>query len=101
ARSAAASSSAPPSRGCDRAAGAPRRRGGGAAMSGKLVVEADGGSRGNPGPAGFGALVRDGVTGQVLAEVAESIGHATNNVAEYRGLIAGLTAAAELAPGAA
>ncbi len=70
-------------------------------MSGKLVVEADGGSRGNPGPAGFGALVRDGVTGQVLAEVAESIGHATNNVAEYRGLIAGLTAAAELDPGAA
>jgi len=67
----------------------------------KLVVEADGGSRGNPGPAGFGALVRDAVTGQVLAEVAESIGHATNNVAEYRGLIAGLRAAAEIDPAAA
>ncbi|GAA2585307.1 bifunctional RNase H/acid phosphatase [Actinomadura fulvescens] len=66
----------------------------------KLVVEADGGSRGNPGPAGYGALVRDAVTGEVLAEVAESIGHATNNVAEYRGLIAGLRAAADLDPGA-
>src|SRR2546423_379633 len=66
-----------------------------------LVVEADGGSRGNPGPAGFGALVRDGLTGQVLAEAAESIGHATNNVAEYRGLIAGLRAAAEIDPRAA
>jgi broad specificity phosphatase PhoE/ribonuclease HI len=63
---------------------------------GKLVVEADGGSRGNPGPAGYGALVRDPVTGQVLAEIAEAIGHATNNVAEYRGLIAGLRAAATL-----
>ncbi|MFI0484660.1 bifunctional RNase H/acid phosphatase [Actinomadura sp. 9N215] len=66
----------------------------------KLVVEADGGSRGNPGPAGYGALVRDAVTGEVLAEVAESIGHATNNVAEYRGLIAGLTAAAQIDPSA-
>ncbi|MFI0371060.1 bifunctional RNase H/acid phosphatase [Actinomadura sp. 1N219] len=66
----------------------------------KLVVEADGGSRGNPGPAGYGALVRDALTGEVLAEVAESIGHATNNVAEYRGLIAGLTAAAQLDPSA-
>jgi probable phosphoglycerate mutase len=70
-------------------------------MTRRLVVEADGGSRGNPGPAGFGALVRDAVTGQVLAEVAESIGHATNNVAEYRGLIAGLIAAAELDAAAA
>ncbi|WUI01980.1 bifunctional RNase H/acid phosphatase [Spirillospora sp. NBC_00431] len=66
----------------------------------KLVVEADGGSRGNPGPAGYGALVRDALTGEVLAEVAESIGHATNNVAEYRGLIAGLTAAARIDPSA-
>ncbi|MBQ1045064.1 MULTISPECIES: bifunctional RNase H/acid phosphatase [unclassified Micromonospora] len=61
-----------------------------------VVVEADGGSRGNPGPAGFGAVVRDPETGEVLAEVSESIGTATNNVAEYRGLIAGLEAAAEL-----
>ncbi|MFC3997745.1 bifunctional RNase H/acid phosphatase [Nocardiopsis sediminis] len=69
-------------------------------MSRRLVVEADGGSRGNPGPAGFGALVRDAATGAVLAEVAEPIGIATNNVAEYRGLIAGLTAVAGIDPGA-
>ncbi|MFC0033419.1 bifunctional RNase H/acid phosphatase [Micromonospora chaiyaphumensis] len=61
-----------------------------------VVVEADGGSRGNPGPAGYGAVVRDPATGEVLAERAEAIGTATNNVAEYRGLIAGLEAAAEL-----
>ena len=62
----------------------------------KAVVEADGGARGNPGPAGYGAVVRDGETGEVLAERSASLGHATNNVAEYSGLIAGLTAAAEL-----
>ncbi|PZG02143.1 bifunctional RNase H/acid phosphatase [Micromonospora deserti] len=61
-----------------------------------VVVEADGGSRGNPGPAGYGAVVRDPETGEVLAERSESIGVATNNIAEYRGLIAGLEAAAEL-----
>jgi broad specificity phosphatase PhoE/ribonuclease HI len=66
----------------------------------RLVVEADGGSRGNPGPAGYGALVRDAASGRVLAEVAEALGRVTNNVAEYRGLIAGLRAAAELAPSA-
>ncbi|MEV4759430.1 bifunctional RNase H/acid phosphatase [Micromonospora sp. NPDC049559] len=63
---------------------------------GKVVVEADGGARGNPGPAGYGAVVRAAGSGEVLAERAESIGVATNNVAEYRGLIAGLEAAAEL-----
>ena len=63
-------------------------------MTRRLVVEADGGSRGNPGPAGYGAVVRDATTGEVLAEVSESIGRATNNVAEYSGLIAGLRAAA-------
>ncbi|MFB9376276.1 bifunctional RNase H/acid phosphatase [Kineococcus gynurae] len=67
----------------------------------RLRVEADGGSRGNPGPAGFGALVKDAATGELLAEVAEAIGTATNNVAEYRGLIAGLRAAREIDPGAA
>ncbi|MBE3014229.1 bifunctional RNase H/acid phosphatase [Microbispora sp. NEAU-D428] len=56
-----------------------------------FIVEADGGSRGNPGPAGYGAVVKDDA-GRVLAEAAESIGTATNNVAEYRGLIAGLRA---------
>ncbi|MEU8019649.1 bifunctional RNase H/acid phosphatase [Micromonospora parva] len=61
-----------------------------------VSVEADGGSRGNPGPAGYGAVVRDPETGEVLAERSESLGTATNNVAEYQGLIAGLTAAAEL-----
>jgi ribonuclease H / adenosylcobalamin/alpha-ribazole phosphatase len=66
----------------------------------RLLIEADGGSRGNPGLAGYGAVVRDGVTGEVLAEESEAIGHATNNVAEYRGLLAGLRAAAKLAPGA-
>ncbi|PSL54455.1 ribonuclease HI/probable phosphoglycerate mutase [Saccharothrix carnea] len=61
----------------------------------KVLVEADGGSRGNPGPAGYGAVVLD-AAGAVLAERSEGIGVATNNVAEYRGLIAGLRAAAEL-----
>ncbi|WP_326556564.1 bifunctional RNase H/acid phosphatase [Micromonospora sp. NBC_01796] len=62
----------------------------------RVVMEADGGARGNPGPAGFGAVVRDAESGEVLAERSESIGVATNNVAEYRGLIAGLEAAVEL-----
>jgi probable phosphoglycerate mutase len=66
----------------------------------RYIVEADGGSRGNPGPAGYGAVVRDGDTGQILVEAAEYIGTATNNVAEYRGLIAGLRAARELDPDA-
>lgn len=67
----------------------------------RLIVEADGGSRGNPGKAGYGAVVTDAQTGEVLAEMSGGIGYATNNVAEYRGLIAGLQAAARLAPGAA
>ncbi len=66
----------------------------------RFIVEADGGSRGNPGPAGYGAVVRDGDTGQIIAEAAEYIGRATNNVAEYKGLIAGLRAAYELDPSA-
>ena len=57
------------------------------------MVEADGGSRGNPGVAGFGALVRDAATGAVLIERAEPLGLASNNVAEYAGLLAGLEAA--------
>ncbi|WP_225650982.1 reverse transcriptase-like protein, partial [Streptomyces solaniscabiei] len=64
----------------------------------EFVVEADGGSRGNPGPAGYGAVVSDAVTGETLAEAAEYLGVATNNVAEYRGLLAGLRAAHELDP---
>ncbi|WP_335932000.1 bifunctional RNase H/acid phosphatase [Streptomyces sp. PTD5-9] len=66
----------------------------------RLVVEADGGSRGNPGPAGYGAVVIDPATGETLAEAAEYLGVATNNVAEYKGLIAGLRAAKALAPDA-
>ncbi|QAY71359.1 bifunctional RNase H/acid phosphatase [Xylanimonas protaetiae] len=62
-------------------------------MSAGLVVEADGGSRGNPGPAGYGALVRDAATGAVLAERAGYLGVTTNNVAEYTGLLEGLRAA--------
>jgi ribonuclease H / adenosylcobalamin/alpha-ribazole phosphatase len=64
----------------------------------KLIIEADGGSRGNPGPAGYGALVRDAETRRVLAERAASVGVATNNVAEYGGLVAGLQAALDLDP---
>ena len=69
-------------------------------MAGSLTVEADGGSRGNPGPAGYGAVVRDADSGEVLAERYQSLGTTTNNVAEYSGLIAGLESAADLAPGA-
>jgi probable phosphoglycerate mutase len=67
----------------------------------KILIQADGGSRGNPGTAGYGAVVLDAVTGEVLAEVSEAIGRATNNVAEYSGLVAGLRAAGKLAPGSA
>jgi probable phosphoglycerate mutase len=65
-----------------------------------VVVEADGGSRGNPGNAAYGAVLKDAETGEVIAERAERIGVATNNVAEYRGLIAGLELYAEHADGA-
>jgi probable phosphoglycerate mutase len=63
-----------------------------------LIIEADGGARGNPGPAAYGALVRDAATGMALAERASSIGRASNNVAEYRGLLAGLELVRELDP---
>ena len=62
----------------------------------KVIVEADGGSRGNPGPAGYGTVVWSADRGAVLAESKQAIGRATNNVAEYRGLIAGLEEAAKL-----
>jgi ribonuclease H / adenosylcobalamin/alpha-ribazole phosphatase len=64
----------------------------------RVVVEADGGSRGNPGQAAYGAVLKDADTGEVLAERSEPIGVATNNVAEYRGLIAGLELVREHAP---
>ena len=69
-------------------------------MARSLLVYADGGSRGNPGVAGYGAVVLDAATGALLAERAEPLGQASNNVAEYSGLIAGLRAAAEIDPGA-
>jgi ribonuclease HI len=61
-----------------------------------VVLYADGGSRGNPGPAGYGAVVLSADGAQVLAERAAYLGRATNNVAEYSGLIAGLEAARDL-----
>jgi broad specificity phosphatase PhoE/ribonuclease HI len=62
----------------------------------KVVIEADGGSRGNPGPAGYGAVVFTADRSTVLAESKQAIGRATNNVAEYRALIAGLDDAVKM-----
>jgi ribonuclease HI len=62
-----------------------------------LIVEADGGSRGNPGIAGAGALVRD-QHGDLLAVKAVPLGRASNNVAEYAGLIAGLELVRDIDP---
>jgi ribonuclease HI len=59
-------------------------------VTAELVVEADGGSRGNPGIAAGGAVVLEPSSGAVLAEIGEYVGIATNNVAEYRGMLAGL-----------
>lgn len=61
-----------------------------------LIIEADGGSRGNPGEAGSGAVVCEESSGLVLAKAAVYLGVASNNVAEYRALIAGITRALEL-----
>ncbi len=63
-----------------------------------MIVYADGAARGNPGPAGIGAVVTD-ERGRTLAEIAEGIGPATNNVAEYRAVMAGLAAAADRGAG--
>jgi ribonuclease HI len=76
------------------------RPGSSAGSGRRLVVEADGGSRGNPGPAAYGALVRDGDTLEVLGSEGLTIGVATNNVAEYSGLIAGLEMAVAIDPDA-
>jgi ribonuclease H / adenosylcobalamin/alpha-ribazole phosphatase len=65
-----------------------------------VLIEADGGSRGNPGAAAYGAVLKDASTGAVIAEDGSRIGTASNNVAEYSGLVAGLRMAAELTPGA-
>ncbi len=66
----------------------------------RVIVEADGGSRGNPGRAAYGALLRDAGSGELLGEACQTIGVETNNVAEYRGLIAGLQLAGAFAPDA-
>ncbi len=68
--------------------------------SSRLIVEADGGSRGNPGPSGSGAVVIDAESGRVLTEIATFGGVATNNVAEYRAVVAGLTEAFRQNPNA-
>ncbi len=69
-------------------------------MTRTLVVEADGGSRGNPGPSGSGAIVMDRDTGEILAEIGLFGGIASNNVAEYRAMIAGVRRALEIDPDA-
>ena len=61
----------------------------------EVIIHADGGSRGTPGPAGYGVVLHD-CQGRVLAERGVFIGRATNNEAEYQGLIAGLKMAREL-----
>jgi ribonuclease HI len=60
----------------------------------RLTVNVDGGARGNPGPAAIGIVLRD-AGGEVLEEHGETIGRATNNVAEYRALLRGIELAAE------
>jgi ribonuclease HI len=61
----------------------------------RLIVNVDGGARGNPGPAAIAAVASDG-EGEILAERSERIGEATNNVAEYRALLLGIELAREL-----
>ena len=62
----------------------------------RLLIHTDGAARGNPGPAGAGAIIRDASTGEVLAEIAEPLGHATNNVAEWTAVLLALEAARRL-----
>lgn len=64
-------------------------------MNGKLIVYTDGGARGNPGPAGIGAVIKN-PQGLTIATFKRAIGEATNNVAEYRALLLGLSEAARL-----
>ncbi|MGO8704363.1 MAG: ribonuclease HI family protein [Candidatus Brocadiia bacterium] len=77
------------------AAAAPDEKGARPPKPGRLILCTDGGSRGNPGPAGFGAVLLDD-SGRVVRELSEFIGRATCNEAEYRALIAALEAAREL-----
>jgi ribonuclease HI len=59
-----------------------------------LIAYSDGGARGNPGPAGYGVVIKD-EAGKKIAELSQYLGHQTNNVAEYQGLIAALEYAIE------
>jgi ribonuclease HI len=61
----------------------------------KIIIHSDGGARGNPGPAGIGAILHD-EDGKVIAEISRHLGETTNNQAEYKALIAGLEKAEEL-----
>lgn len=65
-------------------------------MKSSFLIEADGGSRGNPGPSGYGALIKEKLTGKIIAQDSGFIGNATNNIAEYHGLIAGLMLAKKM-----
>ncbi len=67
-------------------------------LSGRYLLQADGAARGNPGPAAYG-FVLHGPDGSAVGEGAATVGHATNNVAEYRGLLAGLEQALALGIG--
>lgn len=69
-------------------------------MARELVIEADGGSRGNPGQSGSGAVVIDPLTGEILAEIGLYGGIASNNVAEYKAMIAGVRRALAIDPDA-
>jgi ribonuclease HI len=62
-----------------------------------LIAHSDGGARGNPGPAGYGVVIED-ESGKKVAALSEYLGHQTNNVAEYQGLIAALEYALEHGP---
>jgi ribonuclease HI len=64
----------------------------------RITVNVDGGARGNPGPAAIGVVLRD-AEGEVLQELGETIGEATNNVAEYKALLRGIELAAEQGAG--
>ena len=69
-------------------------------MARVLIIEADGGSRGNPGESGSGAIVLDPVSGELLAEIGLYGGLASNNVAEYKAMIAGVRRALSIDPNA-
>lgn len=64
-----------------------------------LVINTDGGARGNPGPAGIGVVIKDAASGEVVFEHGGYIGEATNNVAEYRALLKAVETARDLGAG--